>query len=137
MNLMLKAYVDGSYRDGRVGWATVIVKNSEVVDELSGELADEEVQGTRQVAGELMAVQKTIEWCNASRVKGIEVHYDYKGIECWVTGEWKAKLPLTQNYRDFVRLSKINIKWIKVKSHSGDKFNDRADELACKAICGF
>ena len=33
----------------------------------------------------------------------LELFYDYEGIEKWVTGEWRAKNPLTQTYRDFMR----------------------------------
>jgi ribonuclease HI len=129
-----EAYVDGSYRDGKVGWGAVIVRNEEVYKELNGTLSEEKVEGTRQVAGELKAVLEVLSWCKKNKVDEITIYFDYMGIKCWVTGEWKAKKNITQKYRDYVKKAGIKIEWVKVKSHSGDKFNDMADELAGSAI---
>ena len=65
----IEAYVDGSYREGKVGWGAVIVKDDELYGELSGVLDEEEVQGTRQVAGELKAVKEVIFWCKEQKIK--------------------------------------------------------------------
>ncbi|MFH1224062.1 MAG: RNase H family protein [Pseudomonadota bacterium] len=128
--MKIDAYVDGSYREEKVGWASVIVKNGELYTELSGVVDEKEVMGTRQVAGELKAVEETLLWCRGEKIKEIYLHYDYAGIREWVTGAWKAKNPVTQKYRDYVRSVGIKINWVKVKSHSGVKYNDMADELA-------
>lgn len=132
----IEAYVDGSYREGKVGWGAVIVKDDELYGELSGLLDEEEVQGTRQVAGELKAVKEVIFWCKEQKVKEIYIYYDYTGIKEWITGAWKAKNSVTQDYRDYVRASGINIYWVKVKSHSGNRYNDKADKLAREIIGG-
>ncbi len=130
----IEAYVDGSWMDGRVGWATVIIKNDELYGEFSGVLDDEEVQGTRQVAGELKAVEQTLFWCVEQGIKEITIYYDYAGIKEWVTGAWKAKIPVTQKYRDYIRSLNVKIHWVKVKGHSGVKYNEMADKLAKKVI---
>ena len=130
----IEAYVDGSYKDGRVGWGAVIIKNNELYGEFCGLLNDGEEQGTRQVAGELRAVKEVIFWCQEQGVKEITIHYDYTGIKDWPTGAWKAKNPITQDYRDYVRASGLKIHWVKVKSHSGNKYNDKADKLAREII---
>jgi ribonuclease HI len=132
----IEAYVDGSYREGLVGWGAVIVKDDALYGELSGILNEEEVQGTRQVAGELKAVKEVIFWCKEQKVKEISIYYDYTGIKEWVTGTWKAKKSVTQDYRDYVRASGVNIYWVKVKSHSGNRYNDKADKLAREIIGG-
>ena len=131
----IEAYVDGSYKDGKVGWGAVIIKDGELYGEFSGIVDDEEVHGTRQVAGELKAVKEIIFWCKEQKIKEISIHYDYTGIKEWVAGTWKAKNPVTQDYRDYVRASGVKINWIKVKSHSGNKYNDKADKLAREIIC--
>ncbi|MEI6093127.1 MAG: RNase H family protein [bacterium] len=132
----IEAYVDGSYREGKVGWGAVIVKDEMLYGELSGILDEEEVQGTRQVAGELKAVKEVIFWCNEQKVEEIHIYYDYTGIKEWVTGAWKAKNPVTQDYRDYVKASCVKIHWVKVKSHSGNLYNDKADKLAREIIGG-
>ncbi len=126
----VKAYVDGSYRNGKVGWGAVILKGSKLYGEFCGVLDDEEVCGTRQVAGELMAVREVLFWCKEQGISEISIYYDYKGVEEWVTGAWKAKNPITKSYRDYVHSMDLKINWIKVKSHSGDYYNDMADKLA-------
>lgn len=134
--MVVEAYVDGSYREGLVGWATVIVKDGVLYGEFSGVMNEEEVQGTRQVAGELKAVEETLFWCKEQKVKEISIYYDYTGIKEWVTGAWKAKKEITQRYRDHIRACGIKINWIKVKSHSGISFNEKADQLARRIIGG-
>jgi ribonuclease HI len=60
----------------------------------------------------------------------VDIFYDYAGVENWATKRWQAKNEFTQAYAAFVRESGIRVYWHKVKSHSGDYWNDRADELA-------
>lgn len=126
----IKAYVDGSYRNGKVSWGLVIVKNNEVYGTFSGILSDLEVDGTRQVAGELRAVKEAVFWAKEQKLNSLDIYYDYEGIRAWVTGEWKAKKLVTQDYRNFMHSSEIKFNFFKVKGHSGDKFNDMADKLA-------
>ena len=62
--------------------------------------------------------------------------YDYAGIEKWYTGKWQANSGIAVAYttfRDQVK-NKIKVNFIKVKSHSNDKYNDLADTLAKKAL---
>ena len=63
-------------------------------------------------------------------------HYDYAGIEEWYNESWQAKTPIAMKYVEFVKdiKDKIKVNFIKVKSHSNNKYNDLADELAKKAL---
>ncbi|MGQ9609593.1 MAG: RNase H family protein [bacterium] len=125
-----KIYVDGSCINGCVGYGIVILENEKIIAELSGTVPENLVQGTNQVAGELFAVKKAIEWCQRNNVKEISIFYDYEGIEKWVSGNWKAKNPVTQEYVDFISKSGIKIHWYKIHSHTGDPMNERVDRLA-------
>ena len=58
------------------------------------------------------------------------IFYDYTGIEKWANNKWKTNNPLTQSYKEYMSKVEIKIKWIKIKSHSGDKWNDYVDQLA-------
>lgn len=130
MNNGYHLYVDGSFLNDRVGYGGVIVKQDTVVDELCGTVENPAMHSMRQVGGEIMAVQKALEWCRQHDVKDVDIFYDYAGVEHWVTGSWRAKNEFTQAYAAFVRGCGIQIRWHKIKSHSGDRWNDRADELA-------
>lgn len=87
----------------------------------------------RNVAGEIMAVLKAVAWSRKHRRRAITIHYDYQGLASWISGEWQAKTPFTQAYAKTVRDSGLKIHWVKVKSHSGEPFNDLADQLAREA----
>ena len=125
-------YVDGSYINGATGYGLVILKDGRAVEELFGQVAVAAASGTRQVAGELIAVEEALKWCQKNDVKEVSIFYDYLGIEKWATGAWKANQSLTQSYGKFVRASGIRIRWHKVASHTGNRWNDRADKLAKK-----
>ena len=123
-----QGYVDGSYIDGRVGYGAVLLNDGDIVTELSGGVnRDTE---TRQVAGELVAVMRLLTYCAENNIDAIEIFYDYTGIEKWARGRWKTNTPLTQRYAAFMKRSSVRVTWQKVKSHSGNTWNDRADELA-------
>jgi ribonuclease HI len=123
-------YVDGSFINGATGYGVVILKDGVVIEELSGAVVNYSVNDTRQVAGELFAVEEALRWCEKNSVKDVAIYYDYLGIERWATGAWKANQAMTQDYAKFVRASGIRIRWHKVSSHTGNRWNDRADQLA-------
>jgi hypothetical protein len=125
-------YVDGSFARGATGYGAVILKDGKVVEELSGGVDAAEVDGTYQIAGELAAVKHALTWCRKHSVNEVSIYYDYLGIEKWATRQWKANQPVTQAYAQFIRECPIKIHWHKVDSHTGDRWNDRADALAKK-----
>lgn len=127
-----EVYVDGSYINGKTGYGLVILKDGRAVEEIFGQVEKEAAGGTHQVAGELIAVEEALRWCQKNDVKEVSIFYDYLGIEKWATGAWKANQSLTQSYAKFVRASGIRIRWRKVASHTGNRWNDYADKLAKK-----
>jgi ribonuclease HI len=116
-------YVDGSFVNETTAYGVVLVQRDQVLWD--------------QVAGELQAVLKALEWCKTTGVGAITIHYDYYGIEKWVTGEWKANKTLTKQYRDAVRTSDIQVSWQKVDAHTGVKWNEYVDRLAKSAVVTF
>jgi ribonuclease HI len=136
------AYVDGSYdaASGRFSCGVVIIEtdadgNSETT-ELKSAFDDVEAAAQRNVAGEIMGSKLAIDWCMANGVKSVEIYHDYEGIGAWADRRWKANNPLTQGYRDFVAEARksIDITFVKVKAHAGNKYNELADKLAKKAL---
>jgi ribonuclease HI len=125
-----KAFVDGSHKNGITGYGVVILRNDMPILTISGVAQNTEM---RQIAGELTAVAKVVEYCEIKGIKEIEINYDYTGCEYFVTGKWKTKKQFIMNYKLFINASDVNIKWNKVKSHSHNQFNDIADTLAKQA----
>ena len=138
----VRAYVDGSYdsASGRFSCGVVIVETDangkSETTELNAAFDDAEAAQQRNVAGEIMGSKLAIDWCKANNVKAIEIYHDYEGIGAWADRKWKANNPLTQGYRDFVEEARqsMDIKFVKVKAHAGNKYNEMADKLAKKAL---
>jgi ribonuclease HI len=127
-----QAYVDGSYRDGRVSFGAIILKDGTEAHRISGQVT--EGVETRQVAGEITAVIRVLEWCAAQGISEIEIFYDYDGLAQWATGAWRQNSVLTKQYARSVAESPTKIRWQKVKSHSGNSWNEAADTLARRVL---
>lgn len=131
------AYVDGSFdiRTHRFSCGVVMFYNGKE-EHFSQSFDDAQLATMRNVAGELKGSEKAITYCLENNIKSIEIHHDYEGIARWCTGEWQAKKPGTIAYKSFYdQASKsVDIYFVKVKGHSGDKYNDVADLLAKKAL---
>ena len=125
---MHKAYVDGSFLNGSTGYGFVVVFGKDIIVKESGYVNSDGAH--RQVAGEIEAVKRVILWCKENSINNIMIHYDYEGVASWAQGKWKTNIVLTKEYASFMKESKIDIKWVKVKAHSGDEFNEVADSLA-------
>ena len=138
----VRAYVDGSFdsASGRFSCGVVMIEtdtegNSEIT-ELNSAFDDKESAKHRNVAGEVMGSKLAIEYCLTNGIGSVEIYHDYEGIGAWADHRWKANLPLTRGYRDFVDEARktMSIRFVKVKGHSGNKYNDMADALAKKAL---
>jgi ribonuclease HI len=130
---MIHAYVDGSWVAGRTGYGAVVLDDAgAILVQFSGPVPDDYADGTRQVAGELVATGKVVQWALDNQVNSLTLYYDYMGISEWATGAWKAKQPLTQRYRDFMQAARkrLNLHFVKVKAHTGNAWNEYADKLA-------
>lgn len=134
----LIAFVDGSYNHELVeaGYGCVLIKDDKVIEELSSSIILDKYKNSRNVEGELEAATEAVHWAVENGHEKITIVYDYNGIEKWVTGEWKTKKELTKDYVAEMRALKMHIEidFVKVKAHSGERYNERADYLAKEAI---
>jgi len=133
-NKDISAYVDGSFLNYKIGWGLIIVKDEKIIFENNGIVQLSEEEGSRQIGGEVQAVLEAIEYAYIHKIKGITIYYDYKGLEMWATGQWKAQSAIAQYYVGKLMQNQIKISWCKIKAHSGHIYNERADKLAKKAI---
>ncbi len=133
----VEAYVDGSFVPGRAEFAygMVILHNGEEL-RFSGNIQDKELAKMHNVAGEIKGAEAAMQYALDNQAANLVIYHDYEGIAKWCTGAWKAAKPGTQAYREFYRKAseKVNIRFVKVKGHSNNKYNDMADELAKQAL---
>jgi len=135
---MIKIYTDGacSGNPGVGGWGAIIInKNGKTVD-LSG--------GKNQTTNNQMELMATIEALKYFKKKEeIEICTDSKyvkdGVLLWIK-KWKingwrtANKKLVKNKELWIKLDKQiqrhKIIWKWIKGHSGDRYNEHADQLA-------
>ncbi|MCR5625522.1 MAG: ribonuclease H family protein [Lachnospiraceae bacterium] len=129
----LIAYVDGSFNASEqiIGSGGIMFyKNEEIT--FSETSKDPDLISMRNVSGEILASEYVMKYALEHNLKTIKIVYDYAGIEKWCTGEWKTNKPGTIKYKEIYESisDKVHVTFEKVKGHSGDKYNDVADNLA-------
>ena len=131
------AYVDGSFDKNSMYYSYgAVIFTAEGKEAFSQKENDENMVDMRNVAGEIkgamVAMEEAIKWGK----KVLYLHYDYMGIEKWAIGEWKTNKYGTKKYKEYYDSIKDRLKviFIKVKAHSGDKYNEEVDGLAKEAL---
>ena len=133
----ITAYVDGSFSDGKTfGCGCIILKDGEIIAEISKAYEDEELATMRNVAGEIKASELAMQYALDNGYTSLSIYHDYQGIASWCLGEWKTNKAGTVAYKQFYDgiKDKIRVNFIKVKGHSGNEYNEIADKLAKKAL---
>ena len=131
------AYVDGSYNQKlkTYGAGVVYILEDEEIELMKS--YNDSYHSHRNVAGEVKASELAIKKALEDKKSQIVIYHDYQGIASWAKGDWKTNNDLTKSYKKFIDQARkdIEIDFVKVKGHSNDKYNDRADALA-KLACG-
>jgi len=131
-------YVDGSFMLDKenFSYGLVAINDGEVIHKESGVGFDEEAIPLRNVSGEVLGAMKAVEFADKNNFKEVTIAFDYQGIECWALGTWKRNNKITASYHEFMKenMRNINVKFKKIKGHSGNTYNDMADKLAKEAL---
>ena len=139
-----EVYVDGSFnQETKLYGAGVVVLENGVLSVQNGfEGSDPLFVKHRNVAGEVYATQIALAYCKqqmelnktpASEMD-VTVYHDYAGIECWPAGRWRAQNTMTIQYKQFVTGLPFKVKFSKVKAHTGNTYNEMADQWAKRSI---
>lgn len=127
-------YVDGSYRDGKIGFGVVLHLNDHVERVYTGQTDG----GMGNISGELGAVAMALHLIEMHEIKQANIIYDYEGIYKWLSGEFKCKSDEAKRYKQFVDTftdrHQIKLYFYKCKSHSGNELNNKADKAAKQAL---
>ncbi len=135
-------YTDGAARGnpGKAGWGVVIIYGKEVFE--IGGRSDHATNNQMELTASIEAL-KYFKNKMSKTPFDIEIFSDSKyvilGITEWIfnwqKNNWRnaAKKPVLNRelWEELYEITKdLNIKWTYVKGHSGDKWNDRVDEIA-------
>ena len=131
------AYVDGSFKEetNEYSFGVVLLLDGNEYH-FKKSFPSDELSSMRNVAGEIKGAGFIILHCLNRGINKLTIYHDYEGISKWYQNEWKANLYGTKKYQEFANEVKaqIDVRFVKVKSHSNDKYNDLADKLAKEAL---
>lgn len=131
------AYVDGSYNNstGEYSCGVVFITDADEFH-IARKGESQELAAMRNVAGEILGAELAMRQAVELGIQKLSIYHDYEGIASWCLGKWKTNKEGTIAYKAYFDsvCDKMEIEFIKVKGHSGDKYNDLADELAKSVI---
>ncbi len=134
----LSIYVDGSYSVAKekYSYGLVAVIKDEVIFKDKGVGESIEAAALRNVSGEVTGAMRAVDFALNNDYEEVAIYFDYQGIESWALGTWKRNNAIAKSYHEYMQniMKKIKVRFIKVKGHSGDKYNDMADALAKAAL---
>lgn len=142
--MILDVYVDGSYfkKTPHLTFGGIVIVDNKVKNNVISirrvETDKPQFVSMNNAGGEVVAslvgIIDACQICNGEK-STLNIYYDYKGVRDFLTGDYNARKDGNLQYVHAVRsvLSKnpnVNLKFFKIKSHSGNKFNDLADTVA-------
>ena len=128
-------YTDGSYNKDLCIYGCGLI----LLDESGKEISRQHKTGVPQpgqngwnINGEIEAALMGIQFAINLGYKKIKVYHDYEGVGKWPDKLWKATKPYTRDYADKVIKwrESVSIEFIHVKGHSGNNWNEIADQEA-------
>ncbi|MCD8119829.1 MAG: ribonuclease H family protein [Lachnospiraceae bacterium] len=132
-----KAYVDGSYlaATGEFSYGCVVLIGDTEI-RLCEKMKDPELAAMHNVAGEIRGAEAAMRFAVTNGISELTIYHDYEGIARWCTGDWTATKPGTIAYSNFYQSlpEDLRVQFVKVRGHSGDTYNELADQLAKFAL---
>ena len=131
------AYVDGSYdkQSGDFSYGVVFMYQGKE-ERFNQRIQDKELAAMHNVAGEIKGSEAAMNYALEKGIRYLKIYHDYEGIAKWCTGEWKTNKEGTRAYKAYYEgiKDRLQVTFVKVKGHSGDVYNDVADQLAKQAL---
>ncbi|ACF07430.1 Predicted double-stranded RNA/RNA-DNA hybrid binding protein [Metamycoplasma arthritidis] len=134
------AFVDGSYssqKNGKEKYSFgAILINNDSENNLFKSFVASKYMNSKNIAGETEGVKQAISWAIQAKKRKIKIFHDYEGIEKWANKKWSPKTLVARDYVNFIEINSkaIDIEFAHVKSHSGIIYNEKADQLARRAL---
>lgn len=135
------AYTDGTYNEQTQEYAYGVCIFNDKLEEidLCNKLNYSGFSNNQNIAGEIFAVLTALDWAVSNGYDKIKIYHDLEHISKWANGEYAANSEVA---KFFVKKLEdkyngvITVEYAKVKGHSNNPYNHKADRLAASAIQG-
>lgn len=137
---MFKIYTDGSYSNKiKLGsYAFLILgERDEFIYGEACKITDSKWLKSWNIGPELIACLKGLEKFKELKLgEYVQILHDYVGVANWANHNWRAKLDYSKEYvKSILEYKKdFNLSFKKVKSHSGEKYNELVDKYTRIAL---
>lgn len=135
------AYTDGSFNSStnEFSYGICIFDLDKNETNLCSKISYEQFLESRNIAGEVFGVLTALDWAVSNGYEKIKIYHDLEGISKWASGEYTANSKIAKYFVEI--LSKrfndyIKYEFVKVKGHSNNPYNEKADKLAASAFAG-
>ncbi len=133
------AFCDGSFdkNKNRYSFGVLIIDSAMQEHEVCGSAKNSKYTSSNNIIGEILGVINALDWAVSNGCEKIKVYHDYEGLSKWISGEWEAKSEAAKSFvaiynKKYADL--LQVEFEKVKGHSNNRYNDKADELAKRAL---
>lgn len=135
------AYTDGSYdaTTNRYAYGICIFDKEGNETSLCNVVNYPPFASSRNIAGEIYGVLTALDWAVSNGYEKIKIYHDLESISKWATGEFDANSDIAKYYIKQLNdkfKDCITYEFIKVKGHSNNPYNEKADQLASSALKG-
>lgn len=133
----LIAYVDGNhFTEKGVSGSGVMLVSSDKIEKYVSRTKKKDILELGSLGGELIAAVIAIKIALDRHCDNLTIHYDCAAIESLARSQKTYENELYNTYIRFIQEARqvLNIKFVKVKAHSGDWGNCTADSLARVAV---
>ena len=133
----LIAYVDGNhFTEKGVSGSGVMLVSSDKIEKYVSRTKKKDILELGSLGGELIAAVIAIKIALDRHCDNLTIHYDCAAIESLARSQKTHENELYNTYIRFIQEARqvLNIKFVKVKAHSGDWGNCTADSLARVAV---
>lgn len=135
----LVSFCDGSYSESlkKYSYGVLIIESDMTEVELCGSAANPQYVASRNVSGEILGVINTLDWAVSNGFDKVKIYHDLEGLSKWITGEWQATTAVVQAFQSIYKSKYegiLDIVFEKVKGHSNNPYNEKADHIAASAL---
>ncbi len=134
----LVAFCDGSYEDAlnRYSYGVVLIDEEEETS-LCGFGSNLKYISSKNIIGEIFGVINALDWAVSNGYSKVKIYHDYEGLSKWLSGEWQAKSDVAKMFLSIYQMKfdeVLEVQFEKIKGHSNNRYNDKADSLAKSAL---